>query len=1538
MDHHDYYQLPQDLVASKKDAEKRSSGDQSASLGEMLLGQNVKTSHIPNLSKKIPQVTETVQMDEHVQFDTKKDRSLQHAAQNEMLVAKKILQKVRVTNQEVEKLKKNAKTIQDRHQKLIDDLSESFGQVSTLKKESNSSMDLLKDLLDESKRVLDRSKDWESEHRILVGKVEKSLRQLLKIEAEVRGQIDKDHDRDLSQRKLQSELFEIQNSMHLALSSMDTLKKETGNLFYEVSARWQDLNQSQKNAETVIVDAKKVMSNLEVLSNKISKEHNFFTKDYQEKRAALAVVEQKVNLSWVDVHNQTEEVLNLQTQAKEFMGLAHQTEKLAESLLVSSQEAVLKCRDIAESISQDKDIFQSSRNEIAQITQESTDRLLQIQQLQAQAQENTLHIDRCFHALSQQVMSDQQKNQSLLSHSEENLQSTSVLNNRADQILESIQLQKEETEKTYKKCGHALALTNKAYQEVLKILSDIQLQKEDIRSQKEGIDKKVESSEKILNECKNIYDKNIFVQQNTSNLLREMLQAKEETQESIDKIYSQYQEYQKLNDVFFTEANDLRQSAKEAKELYQQANAFYENGVGQAKKLQEEIQSQKEEIQSQKEEIQSQKEEIQIQKEGVDQKVESSEKILNECKSIYDKNIFVQQNTSHLLREMLQAKEETQESIGKIHSQYQEHQKLNDVFVLEANDLRQSAKEAKELYQQANDFYENGVGQAKKLLLLVEENRISYADEIEQLHQLMRENRQLSAQVTDIAQKEEVKLVQIEKAVLQNEMLRKEVIVLKNKNDHYLDQYENVLLQFRAVDGDVKAVLSSITDLKQQTQHTFLEHLELNEQLKSFVEKTMDGFLADKEDVLEKVSQFKIEKEFLVEKIEKNALSFIENESKIESLYSLIHDEVDVSRLMFERISLIENKIEERLDESHQNKEKMQSFLDEFRVLYDKNSQLHESQKIDLNAVQDQIQIIRSIGAEVNAHRDQLKLHQVEMHQLFEQSHFSCEKNQKISDKTEAAYEKIATILTHANEISFDIKTKKIEFDDAIRANQAYKVFFEKSIEKTENIALSLDQKYEKLTGDLEEKTGEVVFYFQKKMNDIEDALQKFSDEKIVFNQMLVEKTEKFGIVDDLYKKAIDSYERNVLVKKEIELLLKSAQEFKDEMASLKSIADQLKELGFLLNQSKAREAQLQEREAHAIAREEQARAREEQYQQELKQAATDLEQMTLKMQELAKQHKEGMALLKDAQLLNRESRIAQKEMGSELKLLQQQFEQLKQAEQFKKEDQSSQLEKNQALIAMQTEHHQVLRQLQSEAVKQAKTIQSMTKIIAHLQAAAEKEEKPRHGSTSFNSLAAESSQVYADTFPSIDSEENLLKGLDEKLNRPKSFKLDAEKKKSIKNFLFSLLCLGLLSGYSIGYHLEFSPAFMGEVSQAHAVKRPASLLQWGEPLKASHAFEKASILKSGGIVLTGKEREPVLAAADGVVIFSSKSHRESGHLVVIEHAPEVMSIYGRAQSPFVLVGDFVKKGEPILLLSEEGQLYFELRGHQEKQPTESSI
>lgn len=1409
MDRHDYYQLPQDLVASKKEAEKRSSGDQSASLGEMLLGQNVKTSHIPNLNKKIPQVTETVQMDAHMQFDAKKDRSLQHAAQNEILVAKKILQKVRATNQEVEKLKKNAKTIQDRHQKLIDDLSESLGQVSTLKKESSSSMDLLKDLLDESKRVLDRSKDWESEHRMLVGKVEKSLRQLLKIEAEVRGQIDKDHDRDLSQRKLQSELFEIQNSMHLALSSMDTLKKETGNLFYEVSARWQDLNQSQKNAETVIVDAKKVMSNLEVLSSKISKEHNFFAKDYQEKRAALALVEQKVNLSWVEVHNQTEEVASLQTQAKEFMGLAHQTEKLAESLLVSSQEAVLKCRDIAQSISQDKDVFQSSRNEIAQITQESTARLLQIQQLQAQAQENTLHIDRCFHALSQQMISDQQKNQSLLSDSEEKLQSTSVLNNRVDQVLDSIQLQKEETEKTYKKCGHALALTNKAYQEVLKILSDIQLQKED---------------------------------------------------------------------------------------------------------------------------IQLQKEDILSQKEGIDKKVESSEKILNECKSIYDKNIFVQQSTSNLLREMLQVKEETQESIEKINEQYQDYQKWNDDFSKEANDLRQCAEEAKHLYQKANTFNEDGVGEAKKLLSLVEQNRISYADEIEQLHQLMRENRQLSAQVTDIAQKEEVRLVQIEKAVLQNEMLRKEVIVLKNKNDHYLDKYDHVLLQFREVDGEVRSVLSNVTDLKQQTQHIFFEHVQLNEQLKSFVEKSTQCFLGEKNDVLEQVSQFRREKELFVEKIEKNALRFVENESKIESLYAFIHDEVDVARRMFEKISSIENQMKERLNQSNEDKEKAQFFLDQSHALYEKNSQLNESQKVDLNAIQEQAQIVQLIGAQVEAHRAQLTIHQVEVNQLFEQSHFSCEKNQKISEKTESTYEKISMIMAHLSEISFDVKTKKIEFDDAIRANQEYKFFIEKSLEKTEKIAFSLDQKTGKIACDLEKKAEEVVSSLQEKVSDIEKNIQEFLDEKMEFDQVILEKTEKFGIVDDLYRKAIESHEKNSLVKKEVETLLKSAHEFKTEMVYIKSAADQLKELSLLLEQSKEHEERSREREEQSIAR-------EEKYQQELQQAAIQLEQLTSKTQDLTKQHKEGMALLKDAQLLNRESRIAQKEMASELKLLQQQVEQLKQVEQFKTENQSSQLEKNRTLSAMQTEHHQALRHLQAEVVKQAKTMQSMAKMITHLQASSSESDALHHEISSFKSRASEDSlKRYVDPFPSIDPEENLLKDLDEKLNRPKSFKLDTEKKKGIKNFLFSLLCLGLLSGYSIGYHLEFSPAFMGEVSQVDAVKRPASLLQWGEPLKASHAFEKASTLKNGGIVLTGEEREPVLAAADGIVVFSGKSHRESGHLVVIEHAPELMSIYARAQSPFVLVGDFVKKGEPILLLSEEGQLYFEVRAHQEKQPAERSI
>jgi murein DD-endopeptidase MepM/ murein hydrolase activator NlpD len=83
------------------------------------------------------------------------------------------------------------------------------------------------------------------------------------------------------------------------------------------------------------------------------------------------------------------------------------------------------------------------------------------------------------------------------------------------------------------------------------------------------------------------------------------------------------------------------------------------------------------------------------------------------------------------------------------------------------------------------------------------------------------------------------------------------------------------------------------------------------------------------------------------------------------------------------------------------------------------------------------------------------------------------------------------------------------------------------------------------------------------------------------------------------------------------------------------------------------------------------------------------------------------------------------------------------------------------------------------------------------------------------------------------------------------------------------------------------------------------------------------------GVDIAAKEGSPVLAAADGLVLFADWTYR-FGNLVLISHRSGYISIYGHNQVMFARAGDRVQQGEPIALLGNSGQstaphLHFEI-------------
>lgn len=84
------------------------------------------------------------------------------------------------------------------------------------------------------------------------------------------------------------------------------------------------------------------------------------------------------------------------------------------------------------------------------------------------------------------------------------------------------------------------------------------------------------------------------------------------------------------------------------------------------------------------------------------------------------------------------------------------------------------------------------------------------------------------------------------------------------------------------------------------------------------------------------------------------------------------------------------------------------------------------------------------------------------------------------------------------------------------------------------------------------------------------------------------------------------------------------------------------------------------------------------------------------------------------------------------------------------------------------------------------------------------------------------------------------------------------------------------------------------------------------------------------GIDIGGSEGDPVRSAASGRVIYAGAGVVGFGNLLILEHAPGILSAYAHNRSLFVGLGDYVKRGEVIAEMGRVGtnkvKLHFEVR------------
>ena len=88
--------------------------------------------------------------------------------------------------------------------------------------------------------------------------------------------------------------------------------------------------------------------------------------------------------------------------------------------------------------------------------------------------------------------------------------------------------------------------------------------------------------------------------------------------------------------------------------------------------------------------------------------------------------------------------------------------------------------------------------------------------------------------------------------------------------------------------------------------------------------------------------------------------------------------------------------------------------------------------------------------------------------------------------------------------------------------------------------------------------------------------------------------------------------------------------------------------------------------------------------------------------------------------------------------------------------------------------------------------------------------------------------------------------------------------------------------------------------------------------------------VKSKGLAITGKVGDPVLAAADGRVVYAGAGLRGYGNLVIVKHNATYLTAYAHNQALLVKEDQAVRRGQKIAEMgnsdAERVQLHFEIR------------
>ncbi len=124
-------------------------------------------------------------------------------------------------------------------------------------------------------------------------------------------------------------------------------------------------------------------------------------------------------------------------------------------------------------------------------------------------------------------------------------------------------------------------------------------------------------------------------------------------------------------------------------------------------------------------------------------------------------------------------------------------------------------------------------------------------------------------------------------------------------------------------------------------------------------------------------------------------------------------------------------------------------------------------------------------------------------------------------------------------------------------------------------------------------------------------------------------------------------------------------------------------------------------------------------------------------------------------------------------------------------------------------------------------------------------------------------------------------------------------------------------------------PAASAAVAGATAAHDPEEELNWMWPA-AGPVGTPFDDNKSKGLAIMGKPGDPVVAAADGRVVYAGAGLRGYGNLIIVKHNATYLSAYAHNQTLLVKEDQVVRRGQKIAEMgssdADRVQLHFEIR------------